>query len=71
MRSVVEVQKKIDGILKGRVEKECEYKKQFLQEYSNNPYIEALPQIFTDEEIIDMFTMYPTISEDEKKHRPM
>jgi len=66
MRSVEKVHNKIDGILKGKIEIECNYKTQYLEEYSNNPYIEALPQIFSDEEIIDMFTMYPSISEDEK-----
>lgn len=66
MRSVEKVHNKIDGILKGKIEIECDYKTQYLEEYSNNPYIEALPQIFSDEEIIDMFTMYPSISEDEK-----
>lgn len=48
-------------ILKGDAEK-ANYKVQELEEYSKNPFIEALPHIFTDEEVIDRFTLSPMIS---------
>lgn len=48
-------------ILKGDAEK-AKYKTQELEEYCNNPFIEALPHIFTDEEVIDRFTLSPMIS---------
>lgn len=48
-------------ILKGDTEK-ANYKAQEIEEYNNNPFIEALPNIFTDEEVIDRFTLSPMIS---------
>lgn len=48
-------------ILKGDAEK-ANYKVQEIEEYSDNPFIEALPHIFTDEEVIDRFTLFPMIS---------
>ncbi|MGE4213439.1 MAG: hypothetical protein AB7E42_01510, partial [Anaerotignaceae bacterium] len=49
-------------ILKGDFE-EAIYKKQKIQEYSNNPFIEALPSIFDEEDVIDRFTVLPIITD--------
>ena len=49
-------------ILKGEFE-EAVYKKQELEEYSYNPFIEALPHIFTAEDVIDRFTVLPVITD--------
>jgi hypothetical protein len=48
-------------ILKGDAEK-ANYKVQEIEEYSNNPFIEALPHIFSDEEVIERFTLSPVIT---------
>lgn len=53
-------------ILKGEFE-EAVYKKQELEEYDLNPFIEALPPIFTAEDVIDRFTVLPVISELDRK----
>ncbi|WP_242841105.1 ATP-binding protein [Clostridium akagii] len=54
-------------ILKGDTEI-AKYKQQEIEEYSDNPFIEALPHIFNEEEVIDRFTVAPTIrSEDTVK----
>lgn len=52
-------------VLKGEFEK-AKYKKQDLEEYCGNPFIEALPYIFTDEEVIDRFTLSPRITENDR-----
>ncbi len=49
-------------ILKGEFE-EAVYKNQELEEYSYNPFIEALPPIFTAEDVIDRFTVLPAITD--------
>ena len=49
-------------ILKGEFE-EAVYKNQELEEYSYNPFIEALPPIFTAEDVIDRFTVLPVITD--------
>ncbi len=48
-------------ILKGDTER-ANYKVQEIEEYSNNPFIEALPHIFSDEDVIDKFTLSPMIT---------
>lgn len=52
-------------ILKGEFE-EAIYKKQEIEEYKNNPFIEALPPIFNEEEVIDRFTVLPIISDKDR-----
>lgn len=52
-------------ILKGRVEL-AEYKAQEIIDYDNNPYIEALPPIFGEEEILKQFRRYPILQENER-----
>lgn len=49
-------------ILKGNIE-EATYKKQEVKEYENNAFIEALPPIFDEDDIIDRFTVLPTITD--------
>lgn len=55
-------------ILKGSQE-EADYKNQDIEEYANNPFIEALPNIFSEEDVIDKFSVSPRIDEDDK-HKP-
>lgn len=52
-------------ILKGSVE-EAVYKEQEINEYTCNPFIEALPKIFTDEDVVDKFTVLPEISQNDR-----
>lgn len=52
-------------ILKGSVE-EAIYKEQEIEEYSCNPFIEALPKIFTEEDVIEKFTVLPSISQKDR-----
>lgn len=52
-------------ILKGEFE-EAIYKKQEIEEYNNNPFIEALPPIFDEEEVIDRFTVLPIIRDSDR-----
>lgn len=49
-------------ILKGNIE-EATYRKQEVKEYENNAFIEALPPIFDEDDIIDRFTVLPTITD--------
>lgn len=56
------INNEITTILKGKFE-EAVYKKQELEEYSYNPFIEALPPIFTAEDVIDRFTVLPVITD--------
>lgn len=52
-------------ILKGEVEL-ANYKRQEIDEYRDNPFIEALPYIFTEEEVVDRFTVFPIISKEDR-----
>jgi len=52
-------------ILKGRVE-EAVYKDQEIEEYAYNPFIEALPEIFNKEDVVEKFTVLPDISEKDR-----
>lgn len=52
-------------ILKGDLE-EADYKEQLLSEYENNPYIEALPQIFSEDYVMDHFFSIPKITKHDK-----
>lgn len=52
-------------ILKGRVE-EVVYKEQEIEEYAYNPFIEALPKIFNEEDVVEKFTVLPDISEKDR-----
>lgn len=52
-------------ILKGG-EEEAHYKRQEIEEYDNNPFIEALPNIFSEDDVIDKFSVIPNIDESDK-----
>jgi hypothetical protein len=48
----------------------AEYKEQIVDEYKNNPFIEALPDILCEEEVIDKLAVYPKFDEKEKNLEP-
>ena len=45
-----------ETILQGKYE-EAVYKEQDLEEYKYNPFIEALPPIFSEEDVIEQFSV--------------
>jgi hypothetical protein len=53
-------------ILKGDIKK-AEYRSQVLSEYNHNPYIEALPPIFNEDEVLNHFIVTPYITEKDKQ----
>ncbi|KAI3349977.1 ATP-binding protein [Clostridium botulinum] len=52
----------IQSILKGEIIYNPKYNKQIIEEYKNNPCIEALPNIFDDEFVVKELASYPQIS---------
>lgn len=52
-------------VLKGDYE-EAVYKQQLLQ-YKNNPFLEALPPIFNEDDVLDRFMVTPRISKEDKQ----
>ncbi|KEH96795.1 transcriptional antiterminator [Clostridium botulinum C/D str. BKT12695] len=52
-------------ILKGDTEK-ANYKIQSIEEYIANPFIEALPDIFSEDDVIDRFSVIPRIDEKDR-----
>ncbi|HIW12809.1 MAG TPA: ATP-binding protein, partial [Candidatus Salinicoccus stercoripullorum] len=52
-------------VLKGEFEKGT-YKEQPLSEYTNNPFIEALPAIFSEDDVLERFMVTPRISRQDK-----
>jgi len=46
---------------------EAVYKPQFLPEYENNPFLEALPPIFNEDDVLDRFMVTPRISKEDKQ----
>lgn len=55
-----------DLVLKGDFE-EAVYKEQSLSEYGNNPFIEALPPIFSEDDVLERFMVTPRITEQDKQ----
>ncbi|WP_342545384.1 ATP-binding protein [Lysinibacillus sp. FSL K6-4013] len=53
-------------VLKGDME-EANYKLQHLTEYASNPFIEALPPIFSEDDVLERFMVTPRISEQDKQ----
>ena len=45
----------------------AEYKEQLIPEYSGNPLIEALPPIYSQEEIVDKLALYPRYNPEERQ----
>lgn len=60
------LEKMTNGVLKGNFE-EAEYKEQKLSEYSENPFIEALPPIFSEDDVMDRFMVTPRITNQDKQ----
>ncbi len=56
----------IQPILKGKIIYNPKYKKQIIDEYKNNPCIEALPNIFDDEFVIKELACYPQLNSNEE-----
>ena len=56
----------IQPILKGKIINNPEYIEQEIDEYKNNPCIEALPRIFDDKDVIENLASYPIPNENEK-----
>lgn len=52
-------------ILKGDTQK-ATYEKQEIEEYSGNPFIEALPNIFTEDDVIESFSVIPRIDDKDR-----
>src|SRR5699024_10666386 len=52
-------------VLKGAFEK-ATYNKQSLSEYTNHPFIEALPPIFSEDHVLDTFMVTPRIRAQDK-----
>ncbi|WP_242223152.1 ATP-binding protein [Bacillus cereus group sp. BfR-BA-01380] len=52
-------------VLKGKFEK-AQYKQQALSEYEKNPFIEALPPIFTEDDVLERFMVAPRITRQDK-----
>ncbi|WP_029326664.1 ATP-binding protein [Bacillus coahuilensis] len=53
-------------VLKGDFE-EAKYKEQALSEYNKNPFIEALPPIFSEDNVLERFMVTPRITQQEKQ----
>ncbi|WP_052255580.1 ATP-binding protein [Salinicoccus sp. YB14-2] len=53
-------------VLKGEFERSI-YKEQPLSEYTNNPFIEALPPIFSEDDVLDRFMVTPRINDQDKQ----
>lgn len=45
----------------------AEYKEQFIPEYSGNVFIEALPPIYSQEEVVEKLAIYPPYNEKERE----
>lgn len=54
------------SVLKGEVEN-ADYKPQALPEYTRNPFIETLPPIFSEDDVLNHFMVTPHFSEKDKK----
>lgn len=53
-------------VLKGNFE-EANYKEQALSEYDDNPFIEALPPIFDEDDVLERFMVTPRITNQDKQ----
>lgn len=60
------LEKMNNAVLKGDRE-EANYKPQLLMEYAQNPFIEALPPIFSEDDVLERFIVTPSISERDKQ----
>lgn len=46
------------------------YSEQIVQDYESNPLIEALPPIFTEDEVIEQLSVFPSFDEKERVLNP-
>lgn len=60
------LEKMTNLILKGDFE-EAKYKEQVLSEYNRNPFIEALPPIFNEDDVLERFMVTPRITQQDKE----
>lgn len=60
------LEKTTNLVLKGDFE-EAEYKEQALSEYGNNPFVEALPPIFDEDDVLERFMVTPRITAQDKQ----
>ncbi|WP_430342649.1 ATP-binding protein [Rossellomorea marisflavi] len=60
------LEKMTNLVLKGDFE-EAEYKEQALSEYSNNPFVESLPPIFNEDDVLERFMVTPRITRQDKQ----
>lgn len=60
------LEKVTNFVLKGDFE-EANYKKQALSEYNNNPFIEALPPLFDEDDVLERFMLTPRITLQDKQ----
>lgn len=60
---------KATSVLMGRQIK-AKYREQKIKSYKNNPLIEALPDIFTQQEVVYLLTETPNFNEDEIEESP-
>lgn len=58
--------KKLIEVNPGVFGEEAEYKEQIIEEYGGNAFIEALPNIYDKEDVIDKLTSYPAFNENER-----
>jgi len=63
------LEKKSNLVLKGDIE-EAHYKAQVLSEYNKNPFIEALPPIFSEDDVLERFMVTPRITQQDKQSEP-
>ena len=54
-------------ILHGEGMVDAIYSNQIVQDYESNPLIEALPPIFTEDEVIEQISVFPPFDEKERK----
>ncbi|ADU28507.1 ATP-binding protein [Evansella cellulosilytica] len=57
---------KINELVNGTKAQVAEYREQEILEYQGNPLIEALPPIYSQEEVIDRLSMYPPYNVEER-----
>ncbi|GAB6513229.1 TPA: ATP-binding protein [Bacillus cereus] len=57
-------------ILHGEGMVDAIYSNQIVQDYESNPLIEALPPIFTEDEVIEQISVFPPFDEKERKLNP-
>lgn len=60
------MESELNFLKKEELFKQAVYREQLVEEYRNNPFIEALPDILSIEEVIDKLSFFPKFIEEEK-----